>query len=77
MVGSVQEEYFSTEHKLIGLYMDFHHVFCEVEPNVTLLFRLISCSTITTAAHAKLSQQRPDFYSGSIRVRYVVEKVAV
>jgi hypothetical protein len=47
MVGSIQDEYLSMEHKSIGLYMDAHHVFYEVEPNITLLFRLISCSAIT------------------------------
>lgn len=52
MIGSVQEEYFSTEHNLIALYMDVHHVFCEVEPNITVLFVLISCSTITPEAQA-------------------------
>jgi len=27
MVGNVQDGYFSTEHKSIGLYMDVYHFF--------------------------------------------------
>jgi len=54
MVGSVQDQYFSTEHKSIGQYMDVHHVFYAVEPKITVLFRLISCSVITPAGCRQL-----------------------